>query len=98
MKISKSCRGSLISKRDLIVGLFYFLKNSLKQNFTCLFVQRKLFQMIFLLRYMLYCYDISQETELKKRPVLKLQSLAGSWKWSTLANFLGQHYNCEFFI
>ena len=42
------------------------------------------------------CYDISQETELKRRPVLKIAIIgySGSGK-STLANFLGQHYNCE---
>ena len=61
--------GSLISKRDLIVGLFfYFSKKELTLNRTlraCL-SKRELFQMIIPSKIYALCYDISQETELKK--------------------------------
>lgn len=61
--------GSLISKRDLIVGLFFnFSKKELTLNRTlraCL-SKRELFQMIIPSKIYALCYDISQETELKK--------------------------------
>ena len=61
--------GSLISKRDLIVGsFFYFSKKELTLNRTlraCL-SKRELFQMIIPSKIYALCYDISQETELKK--------------------------------
>ena len=62
--------GSLISKRDLIVGLFffYFSKKELTLNRTlraCL-SKGELFQMIIPSKIYGLCYDISQETELKK--------------------------------
>ena len=61
--------GSLISNRDLIVGLFfYFSKKELTLNRTLrvYLSKRELFQMIIPSKIYALCFDISQDTELKK--------------------------------
>ena len=63
------CRGHLnIGKRLAYKPLFYFSKKELTLNRTlraCL-SKRELFQMIIPSKIYALCYDISQETELKK--------------------------------
>lgn len=63
------CRGHLnIGKRLAYKSLFYFSKKELTLNRTlraCL-SKRELFQMIIPSKIYALCYDISQETELKK--------------------------------
>ncbi len=73
------CEGSLISKRTIVGLFFYFSERELTLNRTlrALFVQKEVFQMIILLRYMLLCYDIEfEKQELKKETCVGVQSLA----------------------
>ena len=63
------CRGHLnIGKRLAYKSLFYFSKKELTLNRTlrACSSKRELFQMIIPSKIYALCYDISQETELKK--------------------------------